>query len=669
MLSSTGAYWDTISLPIHILQRNMSNMSNMAIIKILSLVLCLSYLLLFSSFSSAVSTNSKNYDDQSRTAAQQRIDTLFIYVDSDEIEDTSEFEAAMAEIKSLLQADDTARQARYIRFQCRLFDTDVEGETAKAIAFASNALKNPMIQQYHQDWLDLKLCQAWYMQVSSDFDNAIKNYNEVLEDATLHQELLLIADARSSRGALLHYQGHFTQSLEDLITARALLQRLNRPIEAEDLLIGIATIFRKIGDYENALKYYLQIEVKHAKDQELDYHNYVQVMIGIVEEKLGNLEAALSRFTAAYQYWDSQENIEVKAEVAVNLASTFIEMGDIPQAMVYLDEAEAVVKPDNFAIYSFMKLFRAKALLLSNQLDEAHLNIDAARISFDSVSNLRGTEQLLELESKLFSKEQDYQRAFASLSQYVDINKQLNEQRASSKTIAMRTQFNSEQIEQENKHLVENQKLKQQEVEILEINKLQQLIIILMGSIILVILAILTFKQSQKNRLLSILAMTDHLTQLPNRRQIYLKAQSFFNHARNHNSELSVISFDADHFKRINDTFGHEAGDVALQTLAISAQELMRKSQIVGRTGGEEFLILLPETSLVAAMRIATQLVNSVKEADYSALPTGFSLTISAGVSTLQASDQQLTTLINRADEALYSAKNAGRNQASCQKC
>lgn len=641
----------------------------MAIIKKFSLALCLFCVPLFSSINAAASTSTENHDEQSRTADQQRIDTLFVYIDSDEIEGFTEFEAAMAEVQSLLQADDTARQARYIRFQCRLFDSEIEGETEKAIAFASNALKNPMMLQYHQDRLDLKLCHTWFIHESGDIERAIKGYSEVIEEATRRQELLQIADASSRRGAILHYQGHFTQSLEDLISAHALFQRLNRPIEAEDLLVGIATIFRKIGDYENALKYYLQIEVRHAKDQELDYHNYVQVMIGIVEEKLGNLEAALSRFTAAYQYWDSQEKIEVKAEVAVNLASVFIEMGNIPQAMVYLDEAEAVVKADNFAIYSFMKLFRAKALLLSNQLDEAHLNIDAARISFDSVSNLRGTEQLLELESKLFAKEQDYQRAFASLSQYVDINKQLNEQRTSSKTIAMRTQFNSQQVEQENKHLVENQKLKQQEVEILEINKLQQLIIILMGSIILVILAVLTFKQSQKNRMLSILAMTDHLTQLPNRRQIYLKAQAFFNHARNHNSELSVISFDADHFKRINDTFGHETGDVALQTLAISAQELMRKSQIVGRTGGEEFLILLPDTNLAAAMRIATQLINNVKDADYRALPTGFTLTISAGVATLQASDRQLATLINRADDALYSAKNAGRNQAVCQKC
>lgn len=643
----------------------------MAITRTLTLSLCICFLLFFNVCKASTQPITIGGEVKTETsdlsAKQLRIDSLFLYIDSEEMDSAEEFETVMAEIESLLTTDDIARQARFLRFQCRQFDEFQEGETEKAIAFATQSLAKPFMAEYHQDRLDLELCKSWHTERTGDFDTAVAGYSAVIKEATQRQELLLIADGRSIRGGLLRYQGQFSQALEDLIIAHDLYVKLDRQLEAENLLIGIATAFRQMGNYKNALKYYLQIEAKHTEDSNLDGFNYIQVMIGITEEGLGHLDEALNRFMQAYQYWEAQGDLVVRAEVAVNLASALIHMQDIPQAMTYLDEAEAVIEPDNFAIYSFMKLFRAQALLVNNQLDEAHINLEAARQSFDSVSNLRGTEQLLELESKLFFQQKNYLQAYTSLTRYLEVHQQLNRQRTSGQTIAMRTQFNSQQIELENKHLVENQKLKQHEVKILEINKLQQLIIIVMGSIILIILAILTFKQSQKNRLLSVLAMTDHLTQLPNRRHIYQKAQSFFEHARHNKHPFSVITFDADHFKLVNDTFGHETGDIALQHIANSAQSLMRNNQIVGRTGGEEFLILLPTTSLTAAMRIAKQLVNNIAATDFSEMPTGFSLTISAGVSTLQSSDQQVAALINRADDALYVAKNGGRNRAVTQ--
>ena len=136
---------------------------------------------------------------------------------------------------------------------------------------------------------------------------------------------------------------------------------------------------------------------------------------------------------------------------------------------------------------------------------------------------------------------------------------------------------------------------------------------------------------------------------------------SHFQLAQRHGRSLVVIMLDIDFFKRINDTHGHQTGDRALALFAKSLQQLVRQPDLVGRYGGEEFCVLLPMSDVTAAQTVDQRLRAAILRDVNPAL--GFELTFSAGVATLTDGDSSLDSIIARADQALYAAKQGGRNR------
>ncbi len=160
------------------------------------------------------------------------------------------------------------------------------------------------------------------------------------------------------------------------------------------------------------------------------------------------------------------------------------------------------------------------------------------------------------------------------------------------------------------------------------------------------------------------LAITDGLTGVFNRRHLLLLCEQEYERTRRFRHHLSVIMADIDHFKLVNDTYGHPTGDLVLQTLARLFQENLRTVDLLGRYGGEEFLLLLPETNYEQAMAAAERLRAQIELAHTSEI-SPVAVTISLGVASGEATDSlTLNALIKLADDALYAAKAAGRNRA-----
>lgn len=159
------------------------------------------------------------------------------------------------------------------------------------------------------------------------------------------------------------------------------------------------------------------------------------------------------------------------------------------------------------------------------------------------------------------------------------------------------------------------------------------------------------------------LATIDDMTQIWNRRYFMNVADEEFERAQRYNNSFSFLMVDADHFKAVNDDYGHAAGDAVLVNLAKVMSDSVRKVDFVGRLGGEEFAILLPNTPESEALLLAERIREAVEThpADYKnqSLP----ITISIGLSSYRPNDQDLDQVIQRADKALYKAKNQGRNR------
>lgn len=158
-------------------------------------------------------------------------------------------------------------------------------------------------------------------------------------------------------------------------------------------------------------------------------------------------------------------------------------------------------------------------------------------------------------------------------------------------------------------------------------------------------------------------ASTDSLTGISNRRYFIAQAEQELRRSRRFTRDMAVMMIDLDHFKSINDQHGHAVGDAVLQGVVKRALESLRQSDFIGRLGGEEFGVVLPETSLIAAGDVAERLRIHIAERPLIAERIAVTCTVSVGVAQLSAGDSTIDELMNRADKCLYLAKNGGRNR------
>jgi diguanylate cyclase (GGDEF)-like protein len=158
------------------------------------------------------------------------------------------------------------------------------------------------------------------------------------------------------------------------------------------------------------------------------------------------------------------------------------------------------------------------------------------------------------------------------------------------------------------------------------------------------------------------LAQIDELTGLLNRRYIMRSLNEEMTRAQRTGAACSVALIDLDFFKRINDQFGHPAGDEVLRTFAITLFANLRTIDNLGRYGGEEFLLILPDTTKEQASQILERLTSTISDLDWSAISTSMNVTISAGIAEVRQQDSA-ADILARADVALYRAKEGGRNR------
>ena len=164
-------------------------------------------------------------------------------------------------------------------------------------------------------------------------------------------------------------------------------------------------------------------------------------------------------------------------------------------------------------------------------------------------------------------------------------------------------------------------------------------------------------------RVLQAQSHTDDLTRLQNRRGFEARAETLLYDAKSSGSPLSLIVCDLDHFKKINDQYGHSAGDKALQAFAAFIAGEIRQSDLTGRVGGEEFCLLLPGANISDAYKIAEKFRTRLEAKDFREQGIEGGLTVSCGIAELEPGDTY-ESLFKRADAALYRAKRNGRNRA-----
>jgi diguanylate cyclase (GGDEF)-like protein len=187
---------------------------------------------------------------------------------------------------------------------------------------------------------------------------------------------------------------------------------------------------------------------------------------------------------------------------------------------------------------------------------------------------------------------------------------------------------------------------------------------LVLAAVVAISLALLAYTLWRSRRRFRSQAQTDSLTGIANRRHFLERAQQVAGGNRHAPQTASVFVLDIDHFKLINDAYGHQAGDAAIRHVATHANACLRSGDVFGRTGGEEFAALLPATDDSAAREVAERIRQVIEQTPLNHHGEEIHLTVSIGLMSGRLTGDNIETLMQGADKVMYRAKNAGRNRS-----
>ncbi len=507
-------------------------------------------------------------------------------------------------------------------------------------------------------------CRAEKRAIDGRDAEAERDYRDAAVLARKAGDAALEADAIMHLGTLQYARGQMADALTNLQTAYRTNVRLGRQKEQLDCLSDMANVYAdaQVAQYDLALEYYRQLlEGYEQHGQPSDVADTLY-NIGATNETKGDLAAAefnYRRAIAAFERLGRQDDI---AFTRRSLGSTLVKLGRAGEALPHLDAAVGFYEKERApGQLASARQFRGIAYRRLGRSAEAIRELAAARVHFESQGNSRFLERNVDETALAYEQLGDWRNAYEFRRRHGAIQQELAASRRDELSSRLRVEFDAEKKEQENRALARENALRATALDAANRNQNLQIAVIALTALLAVTLAILFWRQVVNTRRMRSMAMTDELTRLPNRRHILTALDLAFAAAKRDHRPATVIVFDIDRFKRINDTYGHADGDLVLRTIAHTCRMALRPADLIGRTGGEEFLVVLHDASVTQAREIAERLRTAVESLDFSSIAEDLQITISLGVWVTERYDA--AAALAAADSLLYRAKESGRNR------
>ncbi len=593
----------------------------------------------------------------------ETMEEAFRFLEHTHYQNQEEYVAVLSDLKDYVFTQAPQQSLRWQRLDCWSGEAHTEEEFKRTLERANRYLIIAREKADQEAITDLLICRGWIHAESGNTYAAAKDYDAAVATVQLVTNPQLVADALSSRGELRAYQGDLAMGIRDLIDAQRFYEKSGLDYWIRVNLASIANAYRRIGNYEQALHYYAQLEERAlALEDEFEYRD-VQSQIGLVYEDMGRFQEALALFQSALTFAQKNARDRDEAIARLNIAGVQTKLERYHEAMKNLDAVESFYRDSPDAgIIGLIHLFRGRAFNGQGLHKEALVELNKAKLHIQQVSNKRFLAWVLKENAIAHAALHEWEQAYLAMKAYTESQAQQDRFLQKQQTIDTQVEFDVTRKETENARLKAETALKQQQLDANRERRRLQTAVIVLGSILVILLIVLIGKQIRRNKHLHFLSITDELTGLPNRRRIFHLGEDLARQAQETHAPFSVLVFDVDYFKRINDTHGHSAGDAVLRALAPVSLEAIRDQDYVGRTGGEEFMALLPGTSIDQATAVAQRVRNHIAEHDFGDCAPELHVTVSVGVAQLKKTDGGLERLIHRADSALYQAKRDGRN-------
>jgi diguanylate cyclase (GGDEF)-like protein len=467
-----------------------------------------------------------------------------------------------------------------------------------------------------------------------------------------------------TRGVLEHRQNRADLAIVSLTQAyRASLA----PVVTQTHIAAAAAlspVMRGMGDYSQALalnQEEIDWDTSHKATLSLSVSRFMR---GQILKAMGNYQNAIEEFSQARELSIALGDEEGVAYSDLRICESHIELGSLDVAQRECADAARIFT----AAQDFDSVKETQALQARMDLEQGRPQ--KALTTLNTVLDHHGEDlppfvvaPIYELRAKANAAVHDYRDAYDDLRQYVQRNTAANEAERRRQTGALRARFEIDQQIERNASLKRELNASRQESSRQAMQLRWNAMVAVVGVGIIALLIYFLVTNNRYRRQLVELASQDGLTGLPNRRRVAELATNALKAAREAQRSLIIGVIDMDHFKVINDCCGHATGDFVLKEFARASREALRDCDVMGRWGGEEFLLVMPGASLEIASANLQRLRTLVSAIRLPSSAIGLTVSLSAGLAALDDSVKSLDELIARADGALYTAKDNGRDR------
>ncbi|MBU1310791.1 MAG: GGDEF domain-containing protein [Gammaproteobacteria bacterium] len=602
------------------------------------------------------------------TAAPAQFDQLVQQIESGQryFFSLADYKAALAELEAALPPDDVQRQHRLDRLRCQL---GYSGDPTAGLAYSDNKIAHAKQRNDQAALADYYMCRFYLFSQAGDSNLAEQSAQLAHQAAKASENPLSIAVSLALLGDLASYTGNYADAMQHYMTAYQLQRGLGYKPYISDLVMSIAATYRRMGLYQDALSYIEQAEQEFTAESEQFRHALIMHEKAYSHAELGQYNKALALFMQSMQVYQQIQEPLWQSYTKVNLVWIYNLLQQYPQAMALAQEAQAELAvlnaPDLSTLASYkglLAMYNGETLNALQQPQAALQRFDEAQQYLSAENNPRYMLMLYAARAPAEAAAGNYQHAYDLLAHYITLNKAQQQRAREQQSNILRFQFDSDRQLERTRQLEGEKKLAEQHVSTLQLAQRWQYAALSLIALLFVILFSFAISLKKRNRKLHRLAMTDELTNIANRRRIMMQAEQERVKALDTAQPLCFLILDLDHFKQVNDKYGHDIGDTVLQQMCMTVSAMLRAQDHFGRTGGEEFLIVLPDTDKEAAFVIAERLRQAVADIQFADTPKKMRVTCSIGFSQYRA-EEALNVSLARADDALYQAKAAGRDQ------
>ena len=508
------------------------------------------------------------------------------------------------------------------------------------------------------------LCEANYIDSTGLVSQSLAPVEAALTLARAHGDARLQAQALSYRGGLRSLIGEQAAALADFLQAQRMLADAGLAKEAEAALQDIAVAYRRMGDYAKALDYLRQTVAVAERESDWGTLSIVLLQTAFLHEDQGRLDESLAvlRRVAALA---AEHGLEYDGAAAqLGMASVHVKQGQWDAAEAALSAAgTGFDRLGDRSNEGMLHMLTGQILAGRGDHERALAEYLEASRAFDADPNLRYQVDLYASRSLSQEAMGNYRAALNDLKLERSGRRRLNDDARTQQSLLLQYQFDTARRDLQNARLESERRNQQKQLEVIRTANRWQAAALLSFALLLAGLVVVVLQQYRRTRRMQALALTDALTGAANRRHVDAAAAEAVGRARVSGRPLSVLTFDLDSFKQINDRHGHAGGDRVLVRTVRECEAALRQGDLLGRIGGEEFIVLLPDTPPDHALQVAQRLRECVERLDLSDIAPGLRVTISLGLAMLRPQDDGVQGAIDRADAALYRAKEAGRNR------